>query len=363
MAARVSVITPTYNHEAVIAECIQSVLDQTFQDWEMIIVDDGSTDKTGEVVAGFSDPRLRYIRQENKGVARLEETYNAALTLSQGRAVAILEGDDYWPPDKLETQLPDFEDESVVLSSGFTEIVRDGVVEGRTPVDAPTSEVANNRPVGRAALSMMHPNNLTFTFPVSTMIRTEALTRIGGFQQAADLPLVDFPTFLRLTLEGEFRFHERVLGYWRRHGASVTQGNLSAILENVYRHAFEFIAAHRDEIPATDEELDRLEADWDEVARMRCILRGRLLAERGDRRLAASAFREALLFRPSAKAGLMVRLYAALAGVGLSLEPLYRRMGKGDLHSSITLNTGDQTVSVDDMARSRVVGRWRKVNS
>lgn len=357
---QVSIITPTYNHEAVIGECIQSVLAQTFDDWEMIIVDDGSTDRTGEVVASFSDPRIRYVHQENKGVNRLKETYNTALQLARGRAVAILEGDDYWPADKLKIQAPDFDDEKVVLSSGFTEIVREGKPEGRTPVEAPPEETRNNRPVGRAALSMMHPNNLTYTFPVSTMIRTETLRRIGGFQQPEGLPLVDFPTVLRLTLEGGFRFHERVLGYWRRHSASVTQGNLSAILENVYRHAFEFIQEHRKSIPATDEELDRLEADWDEVALMRCILRGRLLAERREGKLAATAFRQALAFRHSAKTGAMINLYATLASAGMSLEPLYRRMGRGDLHSAITLNTGDQTVSLDDMKRPRVVGRWRK---
>src|SRR6185437_7226889 len=60
----VSIITPTYNHERFIGQCIESVLDQTFPDWEMIIVDDESTDGTGSVLRGYNDQRVNYIRQE-----------------------------------------------------------------------------------------------------------------------------------------------------------------------------------------------------------------------------------------------------------------------------------------------------------
>ncbi|MEA2553841.1 MAG: hypothetical protein QOJ65_2017 [Fimbriimonadaceae bacterium] len=359
MQPLVSIITPTYNHEDVLGECIRSVLAQTYDTWEMLIVDDGSTDKTHDVVAGFSDHRIRYLRQENKGVHRLGETYNSALSVANGEIIAILEGDDYWPADRLAVQVHDFEDDSVVLSSGFTSIVQDGKEVGVTPVSAPSAEFANNRPVGRAALWMMHPDNLTFTFPVSTMVRAETLRAIGGFQQPPYLPLVDFPTFLRLSIEGEFRFHERVLGYWRRHSSSVTQGNLSLILENAYRYAFEFLRAHRDRLPATDAELDALEAEWDERAFMRCILRGRLLARSGKRDLAAKAFKEALAFRHSPRSGAIARLAAALAGAGLHVEPIYKATGRVDLDEAITLNTGDRIVSEDDMKRERVVGRWR----
>lgn len=356
----VSILTPTFNHEAVIGECIRSVLLQTYAEWEMIIVDDGSTDRTGEVVKSFSDPRIRYKRQENKGVSRLKETYNAGLQLASGKLIAILEGDDYWPSDKLSIQVPDFVDDAVVLSSGFTEIVRDGNAEGKTPAQAPDEEYAKNRPVGRAALSMMQPDNLTFTFPVSTMIRKSALDAIGGFQQPEYLPLVDFPTFLRLTLEGEFRFHEIILGYWRRHSESVTKGNLSAILENAYRYAFEFIREYRDRIPATDAELDALETAWDEVALMRSVLRGRLLARDHQSALASKAFREALLYRHGPRTASIVKTAALLASLGLPVEPIYGALGRVNLDEAITLSTGDQTVSVDDMKRARVVGRWRK---
>ncbi len=74
----ISIITPTYNHENFIGECIESVLAQTYPHWEQIIIDDGSTDRTGEIVAQYNDERIKYIRQDNIGIWRLRETYNRA---------------------------------------------------------------------------------------------------------------------------------------------------------------------------------------------------------------------------------------------------------------------------------------------
>ncbi len=85
----VSIITPTYNHEKFIGTCIESVLKQTYQNWEMIIIDDGSTDKTGFIVAKYNDNRIRYVKQENVGIWKLKGTYNKALNMSSGNLIAL----------------------------------------------------------------------------------------------------------------------------------------------------------------------------------------------------------------------------------------------------------------------------------
>jgi len=64
----VSIITPTYNHQEFIAECIDSVLAQTYFEWEQIIIDDGSTDGTPRIISRYVDKRIKYIRQENQGI-------------------------------------------------------------------------------------------------------------------------------------------------------------------------------------------------------------------------------------------------------------------------------------------------------
>src|SRR5215472_14297167 len=114
----VSIITPAFNHERFIGPCIESVLGQTYQSWEQIIIDDGSTDRTAEIVRSYSDRRIKYFHQDNKGIGALAETYNCALQLSKGALIAILEGDDLWPTEKLSELVPSFRDSSIILAFG-----------------------------------------------------------------------------------------------------------------------------------------------------------------------------------------------------------------------------------------------------
>ena len=101
----VSIITPTFNSERFIAETIRSVQAQTYQDWEMIIVDDCSTDRTAEIVASFQekDSRIKYFyNSTNKGSAL---SRNLALQKAKGKWIAFLDSDDIWHPEKLEKQI------------------------------------------------------------------------------------------------------------------------------------------------------------------------------------------------------------------------------------------------------------------
>src|SRR6478672_2666674 len=99
---RVSVIMPVYNGAAFVSRAIDSVLRQTVRDLELIVVDDGSTDDTREVVTAITDSRLRYIHQQNRGpsVAR-----NNGIRAASAEWIAFLDSDDYWLPTKLEAQL------------------------------------------------------------------------------------------------------------------------------------------------------------------------------------------------------------------------------------------------------------------
>lgn len=104
---KVSVIIPTYNRGAFLKRAVKSVLNQTFQDFELIIIDDGSTDNTKEVVNSFSDNRIKYIYQENSGGAARPK--NTGIKIAQGEYIAILDSDDEWLPDKIKKQIDLFE--------------------------------------------------------------------------------------------------------------------------------------------------------------------------------------------------------------------------------------------------------------
>lgn len=99
----VSIIMPSWNTGRFIAESIQSVIDQTYQNWELLIVDDCSTDKTDEVVANFHDERVKYFKNEKNSGAAL--TRNRAIREARGEWIAFLDSDDLWTPEKLEKMI------------------------------------------------------------------------------------------------------------------------------------------------------------------------------------------------------------------------------------------------------------------
>ena len=98
-----TVLTPAYNAEKTIGETIQSVLNQTYTNWEMIIIDDASTDKTLEIIQRFHDERIKLIQNsKNSGPAM---SWNRGFEVMRGRFLAFLDADDLWEPDKLNTQI------------------------------------------------------------------------------------------------------------------------------------------------------------------------------------------------------------------------------------------------------------------
>lgn len=121
MTPRVSIIIPAYNRANMILTALKSVLAQTYPDWEAIVVDDGSSDNTREVVAGVKDARVRYIYQENKG---LPGARNAGIRASSGEYVAFLDSDDAFLPEKLALQVPvlDANPDLCLVAGGFIEV-------------------------------------------------------------------------------------------------------------------------------------------------------------------------------------------------------------------------------------------------
>src|SRR5690606_8876159 len=102
-APLVSVVIPNYNGSNYIFETIQSVINQTYKNWELIIVDDCSTDDSLKIINGIHDPRVSVVKlQENKGAAVAR---NTAIEISKGRLIAFLDNDDLWISNKLEKQV------------------------------------------------------------------------------------------------------------------------------------------------------------------------------------------------------------------------------------------------------------------
>jgi hypothetical protein len=341
---RVSIITPAYNHERFIAECVESVLCQSVGDWEMIVVDDGSTDETPSILSAFTDPRIQVIRQENKGLMRLSETYNSALEMAKGEFVAILEGDDTWPWHKLEAQLGEMEDPEAALCFGqFSVVDEEGSISSTEPKISPPTAALRNEPVGRGVYYLAKPSLLTFAFPVTLLMRTEALRRVGGFHQTTWLPLVDYPTLLHMSLAGPWRYHEAVVGYWRRHGGSTTLSRLPEILNGAIRCSREFIAQHRGQLPLTDSDFHEITLEQMSFQHERAMLAHRWALSEGRIEDAQGhlAFAGRMAVGKAAKA--RVALAKILMKMGRSTEPV-ASLKRRPWQEAVKLNAHDTLV-------------------
>ena len=114
----ISVVIPAYNHERFVGEAIESVLDQSCGDLELVVVDDGSTDRTAEVIKGYTDKRLRYYHQENQDAFN---TINRGISLSRGHFISILNSDDVYEKNRLEKLAAVLENKNCVCT--FSDVI------------------------------------------------------------------------------------------------------------------------------------------------------------------------------------------------------------------------------------------------
>lgn len=159
---------PIYNGEAYLEEAMRSILSQTFTRFEFILVDDGSTDASATIVHAFGDPRIRYIYQENQGIAGALRT---GCTLAQGKYIARMDADDISLPERFSHQVAYLEQhpETILVSSAVLFINAEGKVTGRSfPY---TSDRAIRKKLERFN-PVCHP---------AVMMRREAYLRSGGY--------------------------------------------------------------------------------------------------------------------------------------------------------------------------------------
>lgn len=209
----VSVLVVTHDHARYVNEAVRSALAQTVPPEQIVVVDDGSTDDTLAVVRAIGDPRIEIAARPHTGLAGLSETYNAGLARCRGDLVGIVEGDDRWPADRLERQLPLAEEGAVLVHGLYRVIGAQGAI--LHPGVAPVREL----PEGLYD-AVPHLLQASYVMAVTTLFRRSALDAAGGFRQLPGTPHWDHPTFLALAERGPFAFIREPLGDWRRHGRS-----------------------------------------------------------------------------------------------------------------------------------------------
>lgn len=215
---KVSVIIPTHNRAAFLQAAIQSVLNQTFQDFEIIVVDDASKDETGEVVRSFTDQRIRYIRHEtNKGQGA---TRNAGLRHASGEYVALLDDDDEWMPQKLEKQVRLLDSTSAKVGMVYTGVSRVEVSSRRL--------ISQLIPEKRGSLfeEMCEKNWIGGCSTV--LLRRACFEKIGWFDEGLAAQ-ADYDMWLRISKEFDIEYIREPLVLYTVHGNRISTNHESVI--------------------------------------------------------------------------------------------------------------------------------------
>ncbi len=192
---KVSIVLPVHNGEHFIAQAIKSVENQSFQDWELCVVDDGSTDGTKTVVgqAQSSDPRIRYVSEESKGI---QKALNKGLAMARGQYVARIDDDDRWiEPDKLARQVAFLDKHGEYALVGTGAVVRDerGVELSRF-LNPETDEAIRRSILGK--------NCFTHS---SVLFRKDIIRDIGGYDESSGtLHVEDYDLWLRVGKKRKF---------------------------------------------------------------------------------------------------------------------------------------------------------------
>jgi len=237
----VSVIVPTYNHRGFIGHTLDSVFTQTFTDFEVIVVNDGSPDDTVDVLAPLaSDARILYFEQSNQGQSFAR---NRGLREARGKYIAFLDDDDVWPPDKLEWQVAFLEEHAEVATVGGTLQLMDefGSV-GR--IGAHHSEIT---------FESLFAGNPFFS-PGQTLIRSSVLKQVGGMDEeiwGAD----DWDLWFRISKRFNITMLDRLALYYRVHA-----GNASKQTARLLKACCTTIERHLKEIAPGEQERLRLES-------------------------------------------------------------------------------------------------------
>ncbi len=214
----VSVIIPNFNYAKYLRQSIESVLNQTYENIELIVVDDGSTDDSVEILRNYSGC-LRLIEQKNSGVSVAR---NTGLEFANGDYICFLDSDDSWEPHKIMMQISKFSSEEVGVVYSAINICDDALNKEEISLARYKGEVAD--------LYLKYPTRAIVNLGCSSaMIEARLAKMIGGFD--ADLNTsADWDYFRRLTAKTRVDFVDTPLVNYRRHKQSMS----SSSLENYY---------------------------------------------------------------------------------------------------------------------------------
>ena len=207
---------PSYNTAEYISESIKSVLNQTYTNWELIIVDDCSTDNTEKVISSFQDIRIRFFKNESNSGAAISR--NRALREARGKWIAFLDSDDLWVPEKLEKQVRFMEENGYDMSYSDYRICQNGIWEN-------VKRTAPNK------MTLKKLYNYCYFSTITVMYDREVV----GLVQIADLKKNnDYAMWFQVLSKTDGYRLPECLAFYIKHGNSVSSGSKLKLIKYHY---------------------------------------------------------------------------------------------------------------------------------
>ncbi len=208
---KVSVIIPTFNRRYTIPEAINSVLNQTYQNFEIVVIDDGSSDDTWKIIKKYNTNKIKYIYQKHSGLPA--KARNTGIKLASGEYIAFLDSDDIWMPTKLELQvkfLEKHQDYSLVSSNMLTF----GDIKENRKIYNPKFSTS-----GFVFRKLVLGN---FVANSTAMVRKSAIEDVGYFNEDKRLFSVeDFEFYLRIARKYKIHYSDGILAQYRIHSTNI----------------------------------------------------------------------------------------------------------------------------------------------
>lgn len=228
----ISVLMSVYNGEPYLSKAVESILSQTFSDFEFVIINDGSADGSSAILRKYykQDSRIRLVEQQNQGLTR---SLNFGLRLARGKYIARMDADDFSMPKRLEIQVDYLDNHPRCVAVGSEVMLVD-------PEGWPISLRKQSTCHEEIEAQLLKGNGGAMTHPVVTM-RKSAVVAIGGYNEKF-VTAQDIDLFLKLSEVGRLHNLSDVLLHWRQHAKSMNhtkyhtwQGMKSQILKDAYR--------------------------------------------------------------------------------------------------------------------------------
>ena len=219
----VSIIIPTYNHSTFLSKALNSIVKQTYEKWEAIIIDNYSTDDTQKIVNRYNDKRFKYLKIENNGV--IAKSRNFGIQNAQGEWIAFLDSDDWWTTDKLQLCVSNINNEVDFIYHAleinyykYPSYLKKNSLQGRQlnkPIllDLLLGGIKKGNAIGNS----------------SVVVRKNILSKIGGINENKKLVgSEDYNTWLRIAqITDKFKYFENKLGYNLIHDGGVSKKDMS----------------------------------------------------------------------------------------------------------------------------------------